>query len=104
MDLPACSTRCDADPPFSWTRTRCIHGDTQSGSRISRLPPTSQPDVAGAASRQAAGDVDSPISNEAYNVITALESKLEGLEPCRKYSNDGGQQIWNEMSNHDNDQ
>jgi hypothetical protein len=66
-------------------------------------PRTSQPDVARAASGQAAGDVGSPISNEAYNVITALQSKLEGLEAYRKYSKDGGQQIWKELSDRDND-
>jgi hypothetical protein len=66
-------------------------------------PRTSQPDLARAASGQAAGDVGSPISNEAYNVITALQSKLEGLEAYRKYSKDGEQQIWKELSDRDNE-
>ena len=30
--------------------------------------------------------VGSPISNEAYNVLTSLQSKLEGLEAYRKYA------------------
>jgi hypothetical protein len=71
------------------------------GSQGSKQTP--QPDVARAASGQAAGDVGSPISNEAYNVITALQSKLEGLEAYRKYSKDGGQPIWKELSDRDND-
>jgi hypothetical protein len=43
--------------------------------------------------------VGSPISNEAYNVITALQSKLEGLEAYRKYSQSGGDAaLWQELS------
>ena len=46
-----------------------------------------------------AGDVGSPICNEAYNVIAALHSKLEGLEAYRKYSKDGGSgQIWQQLT------
>ncbi len=45
--------------------------------------------------------VGSPISNEAYNVLSALHSKLEGLEAYRKYSNDGDQQIWQQLSQQD---
>ena len=41
--------------------------------------------------------VGSPISNEAYNVITALQSKLEGLEAYRKYQQTGGQ-FWNQLT------
>jgi len=37
--------------------------------------------------------VGSPIGNEAYNVISALQAKLEGLEAYRKYQQSGGQ-IW----------
>ena len=44
------------------------------------------------------GNVGSPISNEAYNVISALASKLEGLEAYRKYSNDGSGQIWQQLT------
>ncbi len=40
--------------------------------------------------RQTQG-VGSPISNEAYNVLTALQSKLEGLEAYRKYAASGGE-------------
>jgi|GEM_PF-3533690 len=42
--------------------------------------------------------VGSPITNEAYNVITALQAKLEGLEAYRKYTKDGGSQIWQNLS------
>jgi len=45
--------------------------------------------------------VGSPLSNEAYNVITALQAKLEGLEAYRKYSRDGGTSIWAAMSRTD---
>jgi hypothetical protein len=45
--------------------------------------------------------VGSPISNEAYNVLSALHSKLEGLEAYRKYSKDGDQQIWQRLSQQD---
>ncbi len=43
------------------------------------------------------GEVGSPISNEAYNVITALQAKLEGLEAYRKYSKDGGS-LWAQLT------
>ena len=46
--------------------------------------------------------VGSPISNAAYNVLSALHSKLEGLEAYRKYSQDGDQQIWQQLSQQDN--
>lgn len=42
--------------------------------------------------------VGSPISNEAYNVITALQSKLEGLEAYRKYQQTGGGQFWQQLT------
>ena len=45
--------------------------------------------------------VGSPISNEAYNVISALQAKLEGLEAYRKYQADGDQQIWQELTQQD---
>jgi len=39
--------------------------------------------------------IGSPVSNEAYNILTSLQSKLEGLEAYRKYSQSGGNpQIW----------
>ncbi len=46
--------------------------------------------------------VGSPISNEAYNVLSALHSKLEGLEAYRKYSQDGDPQLWQQLSQQDN--
>ena len=45
--------------------------------------------------------VGSPISNEAYNVLSALHSKLEGLEAYRKYSQDGDARIWQQLSQQD---
>jgi len=44
------------------------------------------------------GGVGSPITNEAYNVIKALSSKLEGLEAYRKYAKDGEGQIWQQLT------
>ena len=45
----------------------------------------------------------SPISNEAYNVITALQSKLEALDAYRKYASDshGGGDVWRQLTDND---
>lgn len=40
----------------------------------------------------------SPISNEAYNVLSALHNKLEGLDAYRKYAQDGNSGIWQQLS------
>jgi hypothetical protein len=48
--------------------------------------------------QQGSGAVGSPISNEAYNVLTALQSKLEGLEAYRKYSQSGGSDLWQQLT------
>jgi len=40
----------------------------------------------------------SPISNEAYNVITALQSKLEALEAYRTYSKDSQSDLWRHLT------
>ena len=46
--------------------------------------------------------ISSPISNEAYNVLTALQSKLEGLEAYRKYAQNGSDsQIWQQLARSD---
>ena len=58
---------------------------------------TQQKDVQGG-QQGTTGNVGSPISNEAYNVISALASKLEGLEAYRKYSKDGSGQIWQKLT------
>lgn len=42
--------------------------------------------------------VGSPITNEAYNVITALQAKLEGLEAYRKYAQDGQSALWQQLT------
>ena len=46
--------------------------------------------------------VGSPISNEAYNVLSTLHTKLEGLEAYRKYQQDGSNQLWQQLSQQDN--
>lgn len=49
----------------------------------------------------AQGGIGSPISNEAYNIVSALHAKLEGLEAYRKYSSDGSSQVWQQLSQQD---
>ena len=46
--------------------------------------------------------VGSPISNEAYNVLSALHAKLEGQEAYRKYQQSGGGQLWQQLAQLDN--
>jgi hypothetical protein len=45
--------------------------------------------------------IGSPISNEAYDVLTALHSKLEGLEAYRKFAKDGNDGLWRELTKSD---
>jgi hypothetical protein len=46
--------------------------------------------------------IGSPISNEAYNVLTVLQSKLEGLEAYRKYVQSGSNpQLWQHLAQAD---
>ena len=52
---------------------------------------------------EAGQGIGSPISNEAFNVISALHKKLEGLEAFRKYNKDGNDRVWSELSRHDNE-
>ncbi len=49
-------------------------------------------------SGQQAQGIGSPISNDAYNVVSALHCKLEGLEAYRKYSNDANSQLWQQLT------
>jgi|GEM_PF-2493548 hypothetical protein len=42
--------------------------------------------------------VSSPMSNLAYDVITALQSKLEGLNAYDKYCRDGNVQLWQQIA------
>lgn len=58
---------------------------------MSAMGPTQGQNVGGQMQGQGVG---SPISNEVYNVISALQNKLEGLEAFRKYSGSGNPQIW----------
>ena len=53
-------------------------------------------------SGQQSQGVGSPISNEAYNVLAALHAKLEGLEAYRKYQQNGDSQLWQQLSQQDN--
>jgi hypothetical protein len=46
--------------------------------------------------------IGSPISNKAYNVVSALHSTLEGLEAYRKYAQDGNDRIWQQLSQQGN--
>jgi hypothetical protein len=46
--------------------------------------------------------IGSPISNEAYNVLSALHAKLEGQEAYRKYQQSGGGQLWQQLTQLDN--
>lgn len=50
---------------------------------------------------QQAPGVGSPISNEAYNVLSALHAKLEGLEAYRKYAQDGPTELWQALTQQD---
>jgi len=43
-------------------------------------------------------DVGSPISNAAYNVIAALQAKLEGMEAYRKYQQSGNADLWQRLT------
>jgi hypothetical protein len=45
--------------------------------------------------------IGSPISNEAYDVITALQAKLEGLEAYRKYAKNGNAELWQSLTTTD---
>jgi hypothetical protein len=42
--------------------------------------------------------IRSPLSGEAYNIVSALHAKCEDLKAYRKYSRDGDQCIWKELS------
>jgi hypothetical protein len=44
--------------------------------------------------------IGSPVSNDVYNVIAALDNKLEGLEAYRKFAQDQGTnvQIWQQIA------
>jgi len=41
--------------------------------------------------------IGSPVSNEAYNVLTALQSKLEGMEAYRVYMRDESSDLWRQL-------
>jgi hypothetical protein len=73
-----------------------------SQAEASDLPRPPSPNEAGM-SRQVGEGMGSPISNDAYNVISALHAKYEGLEAYRKYSWDGDQRIWKELRERDDE-
>jgi hypothetical protein len=41
------------------------------------------------------------VSNEVYDVITALSSKLEGLAAYQKYEKDGSPALWRDLRQQD---
>ena len=43
------------------------------------------------------GNVGSPISNDAYDIIACLHEKLQGLEAMRKFSKDAYQDVWQQI-------
>jgi hypothetical protein len=43
----------------------------------------------------------SPISNEAYDVLTALHNKLEGMDAYSKYAKDGRPELWQQLNQMD---
>jgi hypothetical protein len=45
--------------------------------------------------------IGSPISNEAYDIVSALHAKLEGLEAYRKYAKDANEPLWRQMTEAD---
>jgi hypothetical protein len=45
--------------------------------------------------------VGSPITNEAYDVVSALAAKLEGLEAYRKYAKDANAGLWQRLTDID---
>ncbi|HEX2571356.1 MAG TPA: hypothetical protein VH877_17490 [Polyangia bacterium] len=63
------------------------------GTTVTPTPPR----VAAQGNMGAQGDIGSPISNEAYDILAALHAKLEGLEAYRKFAQDGNQQIWKQL-------
>ena len=42
--------------------------------------------------------IGSPISNDAYNVLAALHSKLEGMEAYRKFAQDENPDLWRQLT------
>jgi hypothetical protein len=45
--------------------------------------------------------IGSPISNDAFDIISALHKKLEGLEAYRKYAQNGQPHVWKQLSDLD---
>jgi hypothetical protein len=48
--------------------------------------------------REDGTEMGSPISDIAYDVITALHSKLEGLEIYETFAEDGNPDLWRQLS------
>ena len=76
----------------------------ESSERPQRMREAGSSDVRGGGlepSGQAGERIGSPISNEAYNVLAALHAKLEGLEAYRKFSKDGQERVWQQLTERD---
>jgi hypothetical protein len=52
-------------------------------------------------SQQSKQGLGSPISDEAYDIISALHNKLEGLDAYSKYAQDGRNEVWQQLSQMD---
>jgi len=98
-DLPVderCGCHQTETLPERWHAPCCVHGSGQSDSKKEGTTMST-----GSRGQQSQG-IGSPISNEAYNVLAALHAKLEGLEAMRKFSAEGNQQLWQQLSERDN--
>ncbi|HEU5431695.1 MAG TPA: hypothetical protein VFU81_08535 [Thermomicrobiales bacterium] len=56
---------------------------------------------AGTQQTSRSGQSGTGVSNEVYDVITALSSKLEGLAAYQKYEKDGSPDLWRELRQQD---
>ena len=66
-----------------------------------RMTQTTKTEATGSEGAACVPGVGSPITNEAYDVLRALSSKLEGLEAYRKYAKDGNEELWQKLTKSD---
>jgi len=48
-----------------------------------------------------ASPIKSPITDAAYDIISTLHTKLEGIQTYSKYAKDGNSQIWQQLAQSD---
>jgi hypothetical protein len=65
---------------------------------MANVPKNDPSEMQGQRGQNVQQGIGSPISNEAYNVIAALQAKLEGLEAYRKYAKDNQSNLWQELT------